>query len=54
MNTLINNISYVIDINPNKINQYLPINNIQIKSPQYFINNASSSYLLLISNPNYT
>ena len=52
-NILINKIKFAIDINPNKIDKYLPGSLIQIKSKEYFLKKIKNDDTLLISNPIY-
>lgn len=53
LNLLIDKINFVIDINPNKQNKFLPYSLIPIKSKEEFFEVVKTEDVLLISNPNY-
>lgn len=52
-NILIDQIKFAIDINPNKIDKYLPGSLIKIKSKEFFARKVKKNDVLIISNPAY-
>ena len=52
-NILIDQIKFAIDINPNKIDKYLPGSLIKIKSKEFFAKKVKKNDVLIISNPAY-